>query len=235
MPWPHVGPPIPQQPACHIPDEDRAMRTDRIATRASRALSALALGIVGALAAACSSSTTTVTVPGPGNGSSPTAAASQGSSPTASASPTAAAGPAECSSADLRVSLGRGGAAAGTAYTNLDFTNVSSTSCFMQGYPGVSLVTAGSNAGSQVGSDAKRDPVYPAHAITLGSGQTAHSVLGVVTAANFPPSKCQPVTAHWLKVFPPDSTVALYIHFTTQTCSSTSVPTMHVSTVVAKA
>lgn len=213
------------------------MRTDRIATCAGRVLAALALGATGALAAACSSaqSTTTVTVPPPSGGASPTVAASQGTSPTASASSTTAAGPAECSSAALRLSLGGGGAAAGTSYTHLDFTNISSASCFMQGYPGASLVTAGSTAGSQVGSDAKRDPVYPSTAVTLAPGQTAHALLGVAAAANFPPSKCQPVTAHWLKVFPPDSTVALYVHFTTQTCSSTSEPTMHISTVVAKA
>jgi hypothetical protein len=213
------------------------MRIDHIYLYAGRLLATLALGTIGALATACSSgqSTATVFAPPPSSGSSPTAAASQGSSPSAPASPTAAAGPAECSSAALRLSVSGGGAAAGTAYTHLDFTNISGASCFMQGYPGVSLVTAGSNAGSQVGSDAKRDPVYPSSSVTLAPGQTAHALLGIADAGNFPPSKCQPVTAHWLKVFPPDSTVALYLHFTTQTCASTSVPTMHVSTVVAKA
>jgi hypothetical protein len=220
-------------PSLSRPDEDGAM-TDRTAVPARRVLAALALGTIAALATACSSTQSTVTVTAPpSTGSSPTAAASQSASPTPAASPTAAAGPAECSSAALRLSLGHGGAAAGTAYTHVDFTNISSASCFMQGYPGVSLVSAGSNAGSQIGSDAKRDATFPARPITLAPGQTAHTLLGVVDAGNYPPSACQPVTAHWLKVFPPDNTVALYVHFTTLTCASTSRPTMHVTTIVA--
>ena len=51
--------------------------------------------------------------------------------------------------------------------------------------------------------------------------------LGVVDAGNFSPSACGPVTAHWLKVFPPDQFTALYTRFTAQVCSkkvSTGTP-----------
>lgn len=189
---------------------------------ARRARVAAAFAFVAALAAGCgSTSTTTVTVP-----------VAQSSSPAASSSPapppTSPAGPAECTTASLRVTIGHGGAAAGTAYANIDFTNTSSTTCFLVGYPGVSLVSAGSNAGSQIGADAKRDPTVPSRVITLPPGRTAHALFAVIDALNYPPTLCQPVKAHWLKVFPPDQTSAAYLRFSTQTCASTSQPTMRI-------
>jgi hypothetical protein len=41
----------------------------------------------------------------------------------------------------------------------------------------------------------------------------------VVDALNYSKSDCKPVTAHWLKVFPPGQFTALYIKFTATTCS----------------
>jgi hypothetical protein len=191
---------------------------------AKRARAAAALGFAAAMAAGCgTTSTSNVTVPAATSSSSAAAAASSPASP-----PATPGGPAECATASLRVAAGQGGAAAGTAYTNLDFTNTSSTTCFLVGYPGVSLVSAGSNAGSQIGADAKRDATVPSRVITLAPGATAHAVLAVVDAFNFPPDKCQPVKAHWLKVFPPDQTSAAYIAFSTETCASTSLPTMRI-------
>jgi hypothetical protein len=105
----------------------------------------------------------------------------------------------------------------------------------MQGYPGVSLVSAGDGSGSQIGADAKRTPVAPSHQIVLAPGQAANAALGVAEAGNFPAATCKQVTAHWLKVFPPDQTVAAYVAFTTQTCSSTSVATMHIAAVTSGA
>ena len=141
----------------------------------------------------------------------------------------------ECTTADLKVTRGQSNGAAGTIYYNIDFTNTSSSSCFVQGYPGVSLVSAGNGAGTQIGTDAKRVPVTPSHQIVLAPGQTANAALGVAEAGNFPASSCNPVTAHWLKVFPPDQTVAAYVAFTTQTCASTTTATMHISAITSGA
>ncbi len=201
-------------------------------TGAGRLLFFAVLGLIAALASGCGttssggspSHTVTVTVGPSSGGSGPS---STPSSPAQTSAPPA--GPAECTTSDLKVQVGAGNGAAGTSYYNLDFTNATSVSCFVQGYPGVSLVSQGSNAGSQVGADAKRDPVTPSHQVILAPGQTAHAVLGVADAGNFPSSTCHMVTAHWLKVFPPDQTVAAYTPLTTQTCSSTSVPTMHIT------
>lgn len=197
-------------------------------------LAALLTASVAGVAAACGSGspagspTVTVTVtssPGQGGTVPP-------SSPPATGSPAV---PAACTTAGLHVSVGSSQGAAGTIYYNIDFTNVSTTSCILQGYPGVSLVSAGSNAGSQLGADAKRTAVNAVSLVTLAPGQTAHAVLGITQAANFPPSKCHPVTADWIKVFPPDQTVAAYARLHTRTCSSTSVPTMRINAVTAGA
>jgi len=203
---------------------------------ARRALAASLLGSAAVLAAACSSSSTSSTA-----AASPSVTATATPSPSAStsapaATPTTSAPTAEltqCSTSALRVSAGTSQGAAGTIYTNIDFKNVSSSSCVLQGYPGVSLVSAGSNAGSQIGADAKRESTTPIRPITLAPGQTAHAMLGVAEAGNFPTSSCNPVMAHWLKVFPPDQFSAAYAPFTTQTCASTSEPTMRITAISA--
>ena len=191
----------------------------------------LALGALAPIAAACGTSSgsgspgsrVTVTV-------TPSSGGTTASTPSTSQS-SASAGPAECATAALHVKIGSSNGAAGTIYYDVVFTNVGTATCFLQGYPGVSLVSAGSSSGSQIGADAKRDSVTPSKQIVLATGQIAHAVLGVAEAGNFPASKCNPVTAHWLKVFPPDQTVAAYAPFTTQTCASTSVPTMRITTI----
>ncbi len=170
---------------------------------AGRTLGGLLLGATAVVAAACASS---------GTGS---------STATVTVTP-----------AGLRVSKGASNGGAGTTFTSIDFTNTSGSACVIEGYPGVSLVSTGSNAGRQVGADAKRTTTTPVHPITLGSGQTAHAVLGVAEAGNFPAAKCNPVTAHWLKAFPPGQRAAAYVSFTTQTCASTAEPTMTIAAII---
>ena len=87
----------------------------------------------------------------------------------------------------------------------------------MYGFPGVSFVTG--QQGSQIGAAASRQTTFGPETVTLASGATAHAWLGVVDAGNFSPSACGLVTAHWLKVYPPDQFTALYARFTAQACS----------------
>jgi hypothetical protein len=194
----------------------------------------LALGALAPIAAVAAGCGTSSSGGSPGSTGTVTLTPSSGgtpaSTPSTSQIPTVA-GPPECATAALRVKIGSSNGAAGTIYYDLVFTNVGTATCLLQGYPGVSLVSAGSASGSQIGADAKRDSVTPSRQIVLATGQTAHAVLGVTEAGDFPASKCNPVTAHWLKVFPPDQTVAAYAPFTTQTCASTSVPTLRITTI----
>lgn len=174
---------------------------------------------VAALVAACGSQapatsarpTVTVTVT-----ATPSARSRPASGPPARPAPAA-----QCPASALRVTVttARGGAAAGTSYLPLDFTNISGHGCDMYGFPGVSFVTG--HPGSQIGDPASRSAAFGAQAVTLARGGTAHAWLGVADAGNFPSSSCHPVTAHWLKIYPPDQYTALYTRLTAQVCSKT--------------
>jgi hypothetical protein len=115
----------------------------------------------------------------------------------------------------------RGGAAAGSTYYPVQFRNASGRPCTLYGYPGVSFVTA--VGGSQVGAAATRNAATPRTVITLSPGQTVHAELQVVDAQNYRPADCGMVTAHWLKVYPPNQTAPLYVSFTAPTCSKAKV------------
>ena len=157
--------------------------------------------------------------------SSPAATSSPSDSPTAHTEPMIPA--TQCPTSALRATVvkTRGGAAAGTFYVPIDFTNTSGHSCDMYGYPGVSFVTG--HPGSQIGTPASRQTTFGPQTVRLPSGATAHAWLGVVNVGNYSPSACAPVTAHWLKIYPPDQFTALFTKFTTQVCSKkvgTSAP-----------
>lgn len=197
---------------------------------ARRISAAAALLCTGALAAACGSSSNNSAA-----GSQASTAASSASSAASSAPPTKGAttppttGPTTppstpsspaCATADLSgvVNTSQGGAAAGSTYYPLNLTNTSKASCFLFGYPGVSFVTGPS--GSQIGEPASRNPAVAPRTVILTPGGTAHVTVQVVDALNYSNSDCKPVTAHWLKVFPPGQFTALYIKFTATTCSA---------------
>ena len=126
----------------------------------------------------------------------------------------------KCTTSALKgaVNTAAAGAAAGSIYYPLDLTNTSGSTCTVFGYPGVSFVTGPS--GTLLGRAASRNPAKPAATVTLAPGQVAHATLQVAQAGNYDPAQCKPVTAHWLRIYPPDQTVPLYVRFKTQACSA---------------
>jgi len=128
----------------------------------------------------------------------------------------------------LTASLGPSSGAAGSSYYPIEFTNSSGTTCSLYGYPGVSFVAA---SGAQVGAAATEDPTYPRLLVTLTPGGTVHAELRITDAQNYPPSTCDPVAVHQLRIFPPGQTSALTIDVTAVACSSTSVQILSVQTV----
>jgi hypothetical protein len=200
------------------------MRSSASAIR-HRAAGAALLGAVALLAACGTASQTGGSAPASTPAASPSSPTPASASPSpTTASPSAAAStPASvtgCATSALKanVNTAKAGAAAGSVYYPLDLTNVSSSTCTLFGYPGVSFVTGPS--GSLLGRAAHRNPVAPATTVTLAPGQTVHATLQVAQAGNYNPAQCKPVTAHWLRVFPPNQTAALYTQFTTQVCSA---------------
>ena len=177
------------------------------------------------LASACSSSTTTGTSAAPAPSSTPAAPSApattpDSSQPSSQPSSTASAGVAGCATSGLKIKVdtSQGGAAAGSTYVPINFTNTTSSTCTMFGYPGVSFVT--SVPGSQLGRPAKRNPAIQATTVTLAPGAVAHATLQVAEAGNYDPSACKPVTAHWLRVYPPNQFNPIYTKYTVQVCSA---------------
>jgi hypothetical protein len=184
-----------------------------------RMIAVAALGGAALLIAACGSAspaaapapTKTVTVPA----SQPASTAP--ATPTTSASPTPA-GPPPCPTSALKSSVGTGNGAAGSTYYPLEFTNASGAACTLFGYPGVSFVTG--TGGSQIGGAASRNPAVTSQLVTLAPGSTAHATLQVVNAMNYPEAECHLVTAHTMKIYPPNQTAPIYLSFNAPACSS---------------
>lgn len=138
------------------------------------------------------------------------------------------AGPPGCTTIGLTAAIGPGGAAAGSSYYPIQFTNAGSSACTLYGYPGVSFITA---AGRQIGAAATEDPTFPRRLVTLAAGATAHAELRVTDALNYPASTCHPVTTHRLKIYPPGQTASLTLSFSSMACTSTSVRVLSMQTV----
>jgi hypothetical protein len=115
-------------------------------------------------------------------------------------------------------------------YEVIDFTNTSGTSCTLYGYPGVSFVTAPPY--KQIGLAAKRTTTAPVKLITLAPGAVANSLLQIVEALNFPTGTCGPVKAAYLRIFPPNQTVPVYVPNTSEACTK-PVQILFVSAVAA--
>jgi len=188
--------------------------------RQGRALGIAALLGTALLATACSSSSTTSPPSPSASPRAPAATSAPASSPPAP-SPTAtpSTAVASCASSGLtaKVDTSQGGAAAGSVYVPINFTNTTGSACTLFGYPGVSFVT--SPSGSQLGRPADRNPPT-ATLVTLAPGGVAHATIRVAQAANYSASQCVPVTAHWLKIYPPNQFTAIYARYTTQACSA---------------
>lgn len=114
-----------------------------------------------------------------------------------------------------------GGGAAGHLEMRLLVKNTSNQPCFMDGYPGVSLVGKGN--GTQLGAAAERNPAQPsAGQVTLAPGASAQAALRYTQAGNYQ-SACSQTAADGLRVYPPGATDALYIPQPLTACTEDSV------------
>jgi len=132
------------------------------------------------------------------------------------------------SSLQVTVNASQAGGAAGSTYVPVDFTNTSGAPCGLYGYPGMSFVTAGDSSGSQIGAAAQENPSFGKVPVQLAAGGAAHAWLQVAEAGNYPAATCQPVTAHWLRVYAPGETQALYVSHAFDACASASTPLLTV-------
>jgi hypothetical protein len=146
-----------------------------------------------------------------------TAAPSTGT-PTSPAPPasSAPAGPQSCPTSSLSVKPGLSQGTAGHDYQIIDFTNISSVSCTLYGYPGVAL--AGGSPVRQIGLAAAEKSSTPRVQVTLAPGAVASAQL-VITDAGAIGSGCGVVNSTFLQIYPPNQTTPVYIKYATQACS----------------
>ena len=166
----------------------------------------------------------------PAGGQSGTATSKASSQPSATHDSAAPVGKPACGTANLRISLGAGGGAAGTDFTVIDFTNSGSAPCTLYGFPGVSLANS---SGAQIGAAATRNPSRPTTLVTLAPGAKANADFGVANAGNYPAQDCKPTPAAHLKVFPPNQTQPIVEPFSTTACAVSSAHQLSVTAVAA--
>lgn len=114
--------------------------------------------------------------------------------PSMSAGSSSAAARTGCDFSQLGVDALRGSASAGKEFAAIIFTNTSSTTCTLAGFPGVSLRLTG----QQVGSPAQRESV-PTRTMTLTPGASVQASLSSIVSCNAPLSDT-------VRIYPPDST-----------------------------
>jgi hypothetical protein len=195
----------------------RAMRLS-----AGRLALAAAAVISAAVVAGCASSGSSQPgAPGSTAAASLTAAGttSSGANTPAVASPSssAPAGPAACPTSSLQAKQGVAQGYAGGVYQVIVFTNTSGSPCTLYGYPGVSLVSGPPYM--QIGLAAKRSTSTPRKLVTLAPGGTAHALLQIVDALNYPTASCGPTKATALRIYPPNQTVPVYLPNTSNGCA----------------
>jgi hypothetical protein len=134
-----------------------------------------------------------------------------------------AAGPPICTTSQLAGSLGPANGTAGTIYYPLQLRNRSASTCYVEGYPGVSFV-AGAD-GHQVGAPASRaNGITPR--VVLAPGQVAAATLGIHDASAFTQPPCDQTPVLGLRVYPPDQFTALFVSHRDTGCANPAVVTL---------
>ncbi|HEX4788864.1 MAG TPA: DUF4232 domain-containing protein [Actinospica sp.] len=198
------------------------VRTDHHRTRAALAAAAISASVLAATAACAGSSTATTASGGVTTTSAPATSAGTVSLPAASSPATTAAGTtataagtraaaaggtAACANADVTVTVGTGDAAMSHDAQVLKFTNGSSHTCTLRGYPGAAVVGGGRtllNATRQLnGYVGDERQLSSAPTVILAPGQTASAVLEWEANAG---EKCYSNGSGNLVVTPPNTT-----------------------------
>jgi hypothetical protein len=146
----------------------------------------------------------------------PSSAIPTSAPPASTTSTTRAATVSRCATASLSITLTDLGAAAGTAYRELGFKNMSARNCTMQGYPGVSFADP---QGRQIGAPAQR-MAGPDGPLTLAPGAAAAALIAYhdVYVATVP--GCQPTAAAGVRVYPPEETASLTVATALTVCAN---------------
>ena len=164
--------------------------------------------------------------PAPTSSSAATQPAVSTSSAGTSPSGAAAAG---CLTRYLNGSIGLSQGAAGSTYIAIVFKNLNNVPCTLYGFPGVAQ--AAGTPVTDIGQPSTEDHSTARELVTLQPGGYANATLRIVQALNYPTSACQPVSAQWLAVIPPNQYVPLYVHYSSTACKKLTVNLLSVTAV----
>ena len=167
-------------------------------------------------------STTTTTATSAANSTNTSSLSTSNGSNSNSGSQAASGGTTSCTGSEIKVTLGNGDAAMSHAGQPLVFTNTSSQTCTLQGYPGAAIMS-----GSTVILNATRSlngyigderQLSSAPLITLAPGAKASAILEYVVDAG---ETCYPSGSGTLEVTPPNTTTTTAL--TSMTAGSSGV------------
>lgn len=102
----------------------------------------------------------------------------------------------------------------------LVLTNTSTAACILDGYPGVSMIMAGTT--EPLGEPAVRDAQAPSNGpITLAPGDAAAAKMHYTQAGNY--QDCQQVPAQSILVYPPSARDSLEIPHPLTACGNAGI------------
>jgi hypothetical protein len=115
------------------------------------------------------------------------------------------------------VAADQGDGTLGTIYFPLEFTNLSTHTCTLDGFPGVSAID---NTGQQLGDSADWDHSVPAQKVTLTPGATGYAMLAYhdAVAGSCPPADLRTPTE--LQIYPPNQTFADHAIWDSPVCTA---------------
>ncbi|MEU7062676.1 DUF4232 domain-containing protein [Streptomyces sp. NPDC046161] len=127
-----------------------------------------------------------------------------------------------CHVADLHMTVGEPDGAAGSLYYPISFTNTSTHTCTLRGYPGVSVIDVQHH---QIGTSAIRTG-EPVDAVSVPPGETVTAVFRTNSRAVVP--NCRPVSTY-VKVYPPNSFQAVQIPSHLRLCGAFEISPVQAS------
>lgn len=125
-----------------------------------------------------------------------------------------------CAAVNLTFATGQPDGAAGSVYQPVLLTNKGTTTCTLDGFPGVSFVAG--DDGHQVGNAADKDESKPATTVTLAPGAGAQFVVRIARAGNYDSATCQPTAARGLRIYTPGETHSAFLPMDVQACTTTT-------------
>lgn len=121
-----------------------------------------------------------------------------------------------CHVADLYLSVGRATGGAGSLFYPIQFTNTSTHTCALRGYPGVSALDVNHH---QIGAPATRNP-HSVSTVFVRPGHTVYATIRTNDPTVVP--SCRPV-ATYVQVYPPASLQAVLIPYHLRVCGAFDV------------